>query len=749
MAGGAMAALTAAAYAQGEDAPSRDEIVVTAQKRSQTLLEVPQSVAVIDDDELQRMQAVSIADFQRLAPGLYSQQQNPGQSMLVVRGITTNSANPTVSVYIDETPFGASTGNANAATISGDFDTFDIERIEVLRGPQGTLYGASSLGGVVRYITTPPKLGEYEAKVQVGGAAVKGGDANWSGNAAINIPLGDDLAFRASGGYRKWGGFIDAPSRNAADVNDAESYGGRASLLFEPTERLTIRVSGLLQNMRTESRGDYDADPATFAPLKADPLSMMPIEGLNRVEFRPDKTDIDYRLITGTIDLDLDFATLTSVTSYGKLTQDDNSDASFIPAGPGVYLADVVTGLYGSAEPLGVNFSNQLTLKKFTQELRLASPDNDTLEWVIGGYYTREPGLIFQRYLPFVSSSGEFIPTPVFGFDDLVLAVLDSTYKEYAGFASATWYVAPRFDITAGGRYSHNHQDTFTILDGVLFGFREETVGESSENVFTWNVSPRFELNDQAAIYARIAKGFRPGGPNPQPPGAGPDFPKTFDSDTLISYELGLRGETLDGVFAWDASVYYLDWSNIQIGVVVDSAAGPVNVDGNGQGAKVIGAEAALALYPIEGLVLAAKASYNDSDLDGDLNAAGDALDGEALPISPKWAANLDVNYEWALSSSANAFIGGNLNYVGDRVARYDGGYRATFGFNPVLDSYTTLDLRAGVDFGNYSISIYGKNMTDELGLNNVNVFGDRPGGAISVYPIRPRTIGAVLEASF
>jgi iron complex outermembrane recepter protein len=741
----AIPAIAHAADSNGEG--DSNVIIVTAQKRAQTLIEVPQSIAVLGGDTLERQQVTGIADFAAKVPGLAIQQGNPGQSQIVLRGITTGSASPTVAVYVDDTPFGGSTGLANAGVLAGDFDTFDLDRIEVLRGPQGTLYGANSLGGVIRYITATPKLGRLEAKAQAGVAAVTGGDINWNGTAVVNVPLGDRVALRTSGFYRRLGGFIDAPSRGASDVNRSDSYGGRASLLIEPSDRFSVRFSALLQNLRSDSRAAYDADPVTYEPVFADPFTGAPLRGLTRTEFSLERVDIDYRLYNATADIDLGFATLTSVTSLGDLKQVDDSDASYLPAGPGVTLGDAVTGIYGSMVPLGVNYNNQLSTRKFTQELRLTSPDNDSVEWVLGGYFTREKGKIFQRYFPYDQATGSILPPAVAGFDNLVLAQLDSVYKEYAAFGSLTWHVSDRFDITAGGRYSHNSQDTLQVLDGALVGGRQELEGRSTENVFTWSVSPRFEVGDHSAIYARVAKGFRPGGPNAVPPGAGPNFPTSFRSDTLINYELGFRGETSDRSFAWDASVYYIDWKDIQIGVVVDTDIGPVNVDGNGGKAESYGVELSGTLRPVRGLTAVATLGYNKATLKDDTGTGG--FKGDLLPLAPQFSASFDVDYEWNLGDDTTAFVGGTAAMISDRVLRFDSEYQATYNRRPTVDGYGTVDLRAGVNFGRVSLSAYVRNLANTRGLVNAGLIGVRPGNAAEAYPIRPRTLGAIFGVTF
>lgn len=755
-------ATTAPVQAQtaAEDVREGD-IIVTAQKRIQTLQEIPQSISVVGAAQLEQQQATSFIDYAALVPGLSLQQANPGQSRVVLRGINTGGASPTAAVYVDDTPFGPSTGQSNGAILAGDIDTFDIERVEVLKGPQGTLYGANSLGGLVKFVTAEPKLGKLEGRVQAGVETTKSGGEGWNGNAVLNVPIGDMIAVRASGYYRKVGGFIDTVGIARKDANDYQSYGGRASILFKPSEDLSVRLTGIAQNIRSNSRASFDADPITLKPQATDPNTGAPTAGrLTRSEFYPEQNNVDYRLYNGTIDWDLGPVALTSVTSYGTLTQHEVYDASYQLPG----IADAIFGGPG-VPPLGITFPALAGQKKFTQELRLQSSDSETFEWLVGGYYTREKGRLFQRYLPFELGTGAAIdPTLTLPagpgganitFPDFIRAELDSRYREYAGFGSVTWHFSPRFDITAGARYSHNSQSTRQLLDGSLLFFTgspnipDIVTGKSSENVFTWSVSPRLELSDNATVYARVAKGYRPGGPNVVPPGAGPNFPSQYNADTLISYEAGVRAETADRTFAIDASVYYLDWRKIQVLVTYNTAIGPVSADGNGDSATSKGVEMTATLRPTRGLSIVVNGAYNDAHLDQDLPPGNGGFAGDRLPYAPKWTANVSADYEWSLGEDLTAYVGGSVRMISDQVTDFDNNYQTVFGRRLTIDGYSVVDLRAGIDFGRFNLSVYAKNVTNNQGLTDAGQFAARPGTAVLASPIRPRTLGMTLGASF
>lgn len=760
-------AIAGATAAQAQEtqavaAEEDDAIIVTAQRRTQTLIQVPQSVSVVGGETLERQQATSFLDYAALVPGLSITQENPGESRVIVRGINTGSVGSTVSIYLDDTPFGSSGSLSNAGQLAGDFDTFDVARIEVLRGPQGTLYGSNSLGGTLKFVTATPRLGQFEVRAQGGVDFVDGGGTGWSGNAVVNVPLGDSLAVRASGFYRRHAGYIDAVGRSGTNINESDSYGGRVSALFEPTSTFSIRLMALAQNIRANSPSSFEINPVTLRPVNA--LTGLPSDERTRFERIAEYNDIDYRLYSGTLNWDVGFATLTSVTSYGTLDQRQINDLS------NTGNRDLANALYAPTAPgtIGLLFQNDISTDKFVQEVRLASPDSGTFEWLIGGYYTKEDSGLFQRFQPFSLATEQLLPreltlAPGLTLPEFVFVTLDSEYEEIAGFASVTWHIADRLEITAGGRYSHNSQDSVQFSS--IVGTEQTILGQSSESVFTWSVAPRFEINSRTALYARVAKGYRPGGPNAVPPGAPPTFPTAFTADTLISYEIGLRGETVDRTFGFDASVFYLDWDDILINTVfIDPDTGTAfGANGNGRRARSVGAEATFTMRPMRGLTAILNVAYTDAELrddttpaDGVPNLTG-GLRGDRLPYTPELSGNLSVDYEWALAGTSRAFVGGNIRIVGDQAAGFGADYRAAFGRRLVIDGYETVDLRAGINFERFSVGAFVRNLTNADGFTSAGgypraippVVGGTNVPLATASSIRPRTIGLTFGAEF
>lgn len=749
----------AQAQAQAQDNGGGESIIVTAQRRRQVLIDVPQSISVVSGENLERLQAKSFLDYAHLVPGLDVTQDNPGQSRLVLRGINTGSVGSTVAVYVDDLPFGQSGSLANGAILAGDFDTFDVARIEVLRGPQGTLYGANSLGGVLKFVTALPEFEKFEFRAQVGGETVRGGGTGALANAMVNVPLSSNLAFRASGFYHRTPGQVDAFGRTGTDIDDAESYGGRASLLFKPDDRFSVRLFALAQKIAANSPSDFQADPATFVPVN--PITGIPT-GREQLRFEkiPEIHDIDYRLYSGTVDYDFGFANLTSITSYSTQKQNQITDISTNAA------RGLANALYAPTAPntVGLAFQNNASVKKFTQEVRLVSRSSSHFDWLIGGYYTHETTGLAQVFLPFTLATQTFIPRAlVFGgqqLQEFVTASINAQYREYAAYGSGTLHFGPHFDLTAGLRYSDNRQSSRQQVNQLGTGAPQ--FGTSSQGVLTWSLSPRFEFNKHAAIYARVAKGYRPGGPNFIPPGAAPNFPTDFKSDTLISYEAGIKAETPDHVFSIDAAAFYIDWNNILILTSANSAAGPVGVNANGKRARSYGAEATATLHPIHGLNIEANVAYTNAKLRDDTTALGGlnltgGLRGDELPFTPEWQGNISAEYEWRLAHDVRAFVGGDLHLQGDQKAGFSAAYRARFGRQITLAGYSDVGLHAGADIGNFTVQVYVRNLFDSRGL--VDAFyapftvpaalGGTSLPLAQATSIRPRTIGATVGIKF
>lgn len=728
-----------------------EEIIVTAQKREQTLMEIPQSITVLDGGVLQRQQADNFKEYLKLIPGLSLEGNTPGISRITLRGINTGGVASTVGVYVDEVPFGSSSGLANAAILSGDFDTFDVARLEVLRGPQGTLYGASSLGGVLRFVTNEPNTQEFELRAEAGVEDVAEGDLGGSFRGLINVPLADTVAVRFSGFYREDAGFIDSignnpipslldpsvpvieGSRVEEDINELDTFGGRLSGLFMPGEDLSIRLTAMFQNLDSGAAHFYEGDPATLDPLYG---------GLVQSLYNEEFDDIEYRIYSGTVDWDTGFGNFLSSTSYSTFEQDFQFSQSLA-------FAPVVSFLFG--QPLGVLTVQTTATDKFTQEFRLASSGDSAFEWLVGAFYTREKSHIDPQDFFAVEAGTDTIAE---GIPQLVEVFLKSTYEEYAAFANATWELTDRFDLTVGGRASRNEQDANQLLDGTALGIPRTQFDEatSSEDVFTWSLAPRFEFSDETAAYARIATGYRPGGPNVLPPGTPPGTPGSYESDTLTSYELGLKADWLDDRLLLDVAAFYLDWDDIQLFAQVND----VGINANGGKAVSKGLEFAATLAPMDNLTVSLNGAWTDAYLKEETHPVVGGLDGDPLPWVPEWSSSVAVDYEWSVRGDVTAWVGADVSYVGERTDEFssrddEDPTDADPGVIREAPSYTTVDLRAGLDTGRWTFEVYARNLTDERGITSLSGFDPTvsAAGAAQVGIIRPRVVGLTVGVEF
>ena len=321
-----------------------------------------------------------------------------------------------------------------------------------------------------------------------------------------------------SGFYRQDPGYIDDPVLGN-DVNDGDTYGGRLSLLFRPTDELRVQTTVQLQNIRSNGTNIVDLDPVTLEPS---------IGKLDHVRIVEEPNDIDYRVYNATIDYDFGPVTLVSSTSFGTL------DQSQIVDGSGVY-GPPLSFVFGI--PLGAAVDQGMEQDRFTQEIRLASSASTVLEWTVGGFYTHEKNRLSQNLYGVDALTGD---APAM-LDGLILVDLPSKYDEIAGFANASWHISQQFDVDAGARFSHNKQSNEQNTAGPLVGGGSSFEGKSSDGVFTYSLAPSFKPNDNTRIYARVAKGYRPGGPNAVSPLAPDGVPRHFGPDRPPITSWGLR----------------------------------------------------------------------------------------------------------------------------------------------------------------------------------------------------------------
>lgn len=700
-------------------------ITVTANKRSERLQDVPMAVAVVSGENLRRDGAVSFADYATKVPGLNLISQSAGFTQLVLRGITSgsNQANASVSTYIDEAPYGSSTVYALGSVLTPDLDPADIERIEVLRGPQGTLYGANSLGGLLKFVTAPPDATQAFGRVSMGYTSVSGGDGGFSERAMFNLPLvADKLALRVNAYHRDDPGYIDNVNTGGSNVNEARISGGRAQLLWMPSDKVSVRFSSLAQNL--------SSDHLSFFGTPVDATTLQPLYGYQKEDSAAGtglfKTR--YRLHDLTVNADLGWATLVSSSSYGTLFNHRDVDYT-------VAYAPLLNPIFGLTNG-GYALANQIDLGKFTQELRLQSAEDQTLAWRVGAFYTREHSTNVQVLDAFDASTAAPIALPELGTID----VGPGLFKEWAGYADVTWHATSKLSVLIGTRYTKDKTSYTQTGSGLLVGDTDFTT-RSSDSSTTYLFNPSYKITDDLMTYVRVATGFRPGGANVGvPPGLG--APTTFAPDKLTSYELGVKSTLLDHRMTLDADVFYVDWDQVQI----TSTAGGFGFLSNGGKAKSRGVEVSWQYAPVTRLVLSANASYTDAKLTADTPPGVYGYKGDSLPWVPKWNASVGLDYNFPLSGGWSGFVGGSYRYVDSRTTDF----LSVPGARPTVPSYYGIDLHLGAYVGNWTLQAYAKNLTNEHGITSLGSETLDPlGSPFAASYVPPRTVGVTVGLDF
>ena len=714
------------------------DIIVTANRREERLRDVAMGVTALGGENLNNRQALSFEDYAALVPGLSLQQQGTGFNRLILRGQNAGTSGATVAVYIDESPIGSSNGLVRGGVLTANLDTWDLQRVEVLRGPQGTLYGASAEGGLIKFVAARPDTKAFSGVVEAGGIVVAHGEAGASIKGMLNVPLlNGDAAIRISGFDEDIPGYLDNPILGRKNVNGGYRRGGRASFLYAPTSQFSAQLTAFVQETKTGASPleDVVGSALTYASPPAN--RYQPNSGdLVQKRFSPEPAKNRIENYSGILKYDFGPVALTSVTSYGVLDQRRVSAYTSAEVAPGFTYGDVLTQSFFNGVPTGLNADDRLRVRKLTQELRLASSGDSPLQWQIGGFYTREKGFVSDEYFSYTRPS-----TDPFSGQNFGLQSLPSTYREYAGFGEATYKFSDRIDVSVGGRYAHNDQFSNTLgTASPLLGPALDVMTRSSGNAFTYSFAPRWHVNDNTLLYGRLASGYRPGGPNVVPPGAPTGFPASYKADRTKNYEIGLRTDLLDKRLLIDVSVFRIDWTDIQLFEVINNSGVTVN----GSGARSQGIEWNLGLKPSPGLSLSWIGSYIDAKIRKDAPLAG-ATSGDRLPFVPDVSTSLDAEYDWHLGK-VEAFAGGTVAY---QAGQYTDFSTSTF-FEPhaKLPGYTTLSLRAGLTMDNWKFQIYGKNVTDKRGITAyANAGSPNNGGFVGL--VQPATFGVLVSRSF
>ena len=740
------AAGTSAGTSADTSSSGLDEIVVTATKRDEKLHDVAMSVTALGADALALRQSTGFLDWAAQVPGLSLQTNNPTYSTVILRGQNVGSPGATVATMVDDIPFSMSGAQADGVFFSANVDTYDLQRIEVLRGPQGTLYGAAAEGGIVKYVTNPPNLNKFEGGVSVGGETVDGGSTAGNIKGFVNLPFWDNkAALRVSAVESGVPGWIDNPQLGESNVNSGSSYSLRASLLVQPTSDFTARVTVFDQHLRTTGNYQVQVVGSAAKPMAPPANQFDRIDGFANNTAFPQEEDNSLKYAALNLAYDFHWATLMSATSYGSFNQHFVNDDTNLNLAPGFTYGDFISSIYGRTALMQVN---QIEfVHKTNQELRLTSDPGNTIfghgfDWQIGVFYTHEETVLNQPFTALDAADPATALTPALGG-----AVIPGDYLEHAFFADITYHFNTAFDLELGGRNTDVNQNSQTNETCcILYGPTNTNFPAqySSQTSTTWSVAPRWHINEDTLAYVRVATGFRPGGPNLPTPTL--PNPPAFKSDSTKNYEIGIRTDLFDKTFSIDVDVFYIAWKDIQILSIVNTPSGPVGINGNSGSATSKGVEYNFSWRPVTGLTLGLVGSYTDAYLTSDAPGLG-AFSGEKLPYVPDVSTTLNVDYKWPAFGDWAAYIGGSETYTGTRFTAFSPTVTVVES-HVKLPVYDTLQLHLGVDNGHYNVEVYGNNVTNSLGIQDyANSGGANQTGLASF--IQPRTIGIEVGAKF
>lgn len=743
------------ALAQDDEAfAGLEEVIVTATKQAESMQEVGMSITALADTELERMGAVTLLDFAVRVPNLAMAYEADGRfdsSSPSLRGIFGVN---TTGFYFDDTPVNASM----LPRVS------DLDRIEVLRGPQGSLYGAKSMGGTIRMITKQPTFNESEGSFHASLSSVKEGDENWNFDGSFNIPvLEDKFALRVNGYYGETSGIFDRTYQPTwvdsggntrqspgpaftinENVDDEKFYGGQIAGKIALSDALTLDLRLMHQKV--------EADGLPFADIT--PENTTTPRFFDSEEPGTDK----WTIASATFNWAGDAGNLVSTTSfYDRTTSEWEEEASFLH-----FLFDVVIGI--PIDPLESVINTTEKYESFVHESRFSSNNDGSLNYIVGVFYQDQE---FDHHYPRAVQTGlaaaidAFTGAPglgqdcVDGFcltnDDLIFTTKTLTdTEELAFFGELTWEFNERWSVTAGGRWYDNSVDAVNSSDGFANGGPSSFEDAQSEDGFNAKVLVQANVNDDVNVYASAAKGFRIGGINGNVPvglcgpelatlGVDPSNATTFDSDSLWSYELGFKSTLANNRVTLNGAVFFIDWSNIQ---QLNRLACGFQFTQNAGAAESQGFELELIAAPIDGLTLSLGTGYTDAEITDDGGVAGVSV-GDKIQGVPDWTFNASAQYMWPLNGGWEGLARGDFNHYGDSFSSNNQGVGDEA---RLREAWTALNLRVGAVNEKYEVLLFVDNVTNERAslADNRSIAAETPGRQRLIVN-RPRTFG--LEA--
>jgi iron complex outermembrane recepter protein len=716
---------------ESENKPVLQEVVITAQKRSGTVQDTPISVTVVSGEDIQDRGITDFNDLAQSTPGVSVKTSGPGQTEFEMRGLSSaGGSSATVGFYLDDTPLTAPTFSSSGKVVI-DPNLYDLDRVEILRGPQGTLYGSGSMGGTIKLVTNQPNLTTPSASTQAIVSDTDGGGLNHAENFMVNLPLVDDvLALRIVGSEAYTSGWIDRivlapgafplPANGgftrgnvlaapvAADyrnVNDTQLFGGRASLLWQPTDDLAITPALFWQRISQGGPNLFDSDPGTLAHYEP---------------FNVPEPDSD-RFAMASLNMVYKFKAfdVTSTSAYWDRLQTGTEDFAegnlwgfglpsfYSPTGSGAGLA--------GTQALGT--------RQTSEELRFTSSGDTRFKWLVGSFYSNFGS-------PFTYSS--YVPgDTLIGINPLNYASIYTKIRQTAVFSEESYEIAHGLEATVGLRwYSYQSPTSFNLLgqsSSDPTGAQQLIRTNASAKGFSPKYNLSYEPNQDLMIYGTVAKGFRPGGGNiPTPTGASSlgqacltslegigltASPTSFSPDDVWSYELGEKARFLDDRITVNGDVYFESWDGVQQFVQLSCGFNFVNNAGK---AQVYGSELETKAILIRGLTLSTSVGYTHARITQGSVEAG-TVSGDLLQDVPDWTASARVAYSTPISRNLTLTARAENDYVDRRVD-------AAFYSRTPIPSYDLTNIRAGVSENNWSAFLFVNNVFNTrawLGTNN------------------------------
>jgi iron complex outermembrane receptor protein len=764
-----------------------EELTVTSRKREESLQDVPFSVAAPTEEVLRDRGAENLEDVSANVAGFTVQNLGPGQSQVAIRGVSAGQivrdqpgVKEQVGVYLDESVISLS-------LFTPDVDLFDMSRVEVLRGPQGTLFGSGSLSGTVRYITNQPELGVTSTIGEASVDSISDGGIGGALKVALNRAIGDSAAVRITAYSTRLGGFMDAVQPDLSvreDVNDGDRTGVRVAFRFEPNDRLTVTPRVLYQEVDMDGWNRIDAYNILANPFTTTRPAVRLGERQQFTQLEERFTD-EFLLADLNLEYEIGDLTLTSITSYTDRDVLVIRDATALTAS----ITGGSIGLPESVYSLDGPLDDATTAQMFTQELRL-SGEQDRLKWLGGAFYSttqRDYGqsLLVDGFeaLSGIPTQGLRAPRDVLFFSDL-----SYDFDQFALFGEATYSLTDRLDLTAGLRYYDFKESRNQVFDGI-FGNDDngvslvETAGSTTADGFAPRLIASFELNDRTTLNAQVSKGFRLGGINDplNVPLCTPQDLVTFggrdtwNDEELWNYEVGSKSTFLGGRGTFNVAAFYMDISDLQATVTAGSCSSRVVF--NVPESRSSGIELEIAAQPTPLFDFALSASYNDSklrstltstDAGGNVSIVSGIEDGNRLPTVPELQVAAAATRRWQMRHGWAGYVTGTYQHVGSRFTQIGdqaegfgtvnllalpntiGGplTQDVFTFNPELPAYDVVNLRLGFLHERWDFALFVNNVGDERALLAL----DQERGTLArvgYLTNQPRTFGVSSRVTF